>query len=117
MKVCKSQKDQLAKKKLSISPFTSTQKSLKSESSVLIAYTSEHDVAASMTSFSLLRSEWIFIPEFGKSFISSSYQLVWFAGSEMSHCSLIGQPASTDLFPSASGTAENQTGAIAISSH
>lgn len=108
----------LPRKILSISPFTSTQKSLISESSpsVLQLYAPEYeDVADFILSVLILPSESMFIPDFGKSFIPSSCEQVWFAGFELSHCSLVRLPASADLFFSASGTAENQIGAIGIS--
>lgn len=105
--------------KLCMSPFTSTLKLLNTESSsVLQLYTPEdEDVADWITSVLLLPSDWMFTPNFGQSFTPSLYQQIWLAGSEISHCNMIGLPASTDLLPSASGTAENQSSAIAISLH
>lgn len=102
-----------------ISPFTSTQKSLNSESSsVLQLYTPEHeDVAGFITSVLFLLFESMFSSNSGKSFIPSSIKQVWIAECEISHFGFISPPASRGSFLSASGTAENQTHAIGSSIH
>lgn len=58
----------------------------------------------------MVPSDWMCIPYCGRSFIPSLYQQICPLGSESSHFSTIGQPASMDVFLSTSGAAENLTG-------
>lgn len=54
--------------------------------------------------------DWKSSPLCGRSLTPSLYQETWASGSESSHCSAIGEPASMDLFLSSSGRMENLTG-------
>lgn len=60
-------------------------------------------------------SDFALISDFGMRFIPSSRQQVWLVGPESSLAGLIRLPAPKALLVSASGTAENQTGATGIS--
>lgn len=62
-----------------------------------------------------LPSEFVLNSNFGTRFIPSSCQQAWLVGPESSPSGLIRLPAPKALLVSASGTAENQTGAIGIS--
>lgn len=92
------------------SPWISTRNSTESSSEIQL-YVPECDGSADWrTKVLTLSSDWMSIPEFEKSCVPSLYQPTWAVGSESVQCSTTGQPASTDLTFSASGSAENPTG-------
>lgn len=92
------------------SPATSTLNAMRSSTASQL-YTPECLSSAEwMIIFLIVPSDWMSSPLCCWSSTPSLSQETWAVGSEISHWSIMGQPASINLFLAISGSAENLTG-------